>query len=244
MPSWVLAELVPFYPPITTGFSERVSPPGYELTMRLIDSAGESIREGRPPRPMSHAEIAGVIRRMGDGNWYAPAGSDRWAPTGDWLTGQILRFYQGFSEQEVRYPDGSNADEALKQAFARVNSIKPRWKPFVLKQFMEGEPVRIESNLMEMRWNPDWFFWREHASWQIRGTEVTGNTVFRKDFLLLPVGVAGDDIVLDVILRVYDVSDVVRLEVTEPLHEEVFVLRWKVVAPSDVVSQDDDGEGE
>jgi hypothetical protein len=244
MPSWVLAELVPFYPPITTGFSERVSPPGYELTMRLMDSAGQSIREGRPARPMSHAETAGVIRRMGEGNWFAPAGSDRWAPTGDWLTGQVFRFYGNFSDPVLRYPDGSEADEALREAFALINSITPRWKPFVLNEFAEGEPVRIESNLSKARWNLSRLNLGEHASWRIRGTDIAGDTGFRAFFTVEPVGVSGDEIVMDLVLRAYATPHWERSADEEPLHEEAFVLRWKVVEPdSTVIEQGESEEG-
>lgn len=230
VPSWALAEMVPLYPSLSAAGIPARNHPGYELIERLIatmhpDHAGLTYK-----RTMSNAEIASMVRRMAEGNVFAPPGSKRWVETtGDWWTGQTFRFRPGGSRGALRYPDGSEADAALKEAFAKLEAVMPRWYPRTREAWPQGATVRIESGFVTPRWTNFVDGPSEEAVWTVRGTDRAGQSGFLHHFTMPGVGRAGDEIVLDLTLKLHPKHQWKREDGDAVLREEHFVLRWKVV---------------
>jgi hypothetical protein len=239
VPAWALAEMVPLFPPEQLLAPGPKVHPGYELRLRFaaINAPAGVQFQGGPRRELTNPEIAAVIRRMAEGNWYAPAGSERWVDTtGQWLMGQVFQFRQG-GMGALQYPDGSPADEALVEAFAMLEGVMPRWRPRTRAAWPAGAPVRVRSGFETPRWVGPGFRPSEDATWSARGTEQKGTMRgFLEHFDLPALGAAGDEVVLELKLRLFRTNVWERPEGEEPLREEDFVLRWKVAADAgDVV---------
>jgi hypothetical protein len=215
----------------TAGFAAG-NHPGVELIQRLTESepSGGVARPGGPRRSIGHAEIVGVLRRMADGNAVAPAGSERWmGTTGDWLTGQMFRFQQRAGARGWQYPDGTPADAALTDAMERLYAVYPLWKVRTRDAWTAGDRVKIESGFDRPLWHQPMSEANEDAVWSVRGTELAGQARgFISHFTLPPLGEAGDEIVLDLTLRLYKTEVWDRSADEAAVRQENFVLRWTV----------------
>ncbi len=228
MPTWVLVEAMPLFPPPFEVGRVNRNDPAMELVHRLAARAEGGSAAGPGPRAMSNAEIAAMVRRMAEGNWYAPAGSPRWAETtGRWLGAQWFRF-QG--PDGPRYQDGSPADAALLEAVALLDAVMPEWQPRTRPAWPAGVPVRINSGLARPVWRPVREDINEDAAWSVRGAGKRGNERgFLSHFELPPLGSPGDEVVLDLRLGLHTVEYWKRSEDEAPVREQDFVLRWRVV---------------
>lgn len=226
VPSWALAEMVPMFPSVRKITFPAKHHPGYELIQRLIASEGGG---GGPlpwtARPMSHAEIAGVVRRMAEGNWYAPAGSRRWAETtGEWIPGQLFRFRKDGPDGALTYPDGTPADAALTDAFAELDTVMPRFSPRARAAYPGGMRVTIDLGEVSPRWLSYYNGPYPYVAWSVRGTDLSGTG------LTIPaVGGVGDTVVVDLTLRWFRHHPRERAADAAPLLEQKEVVRWGVV---------------
>ncbi len=225
-PSWALAEMVPLFPSVRKVVFPAKHHPGYELIQRLIASE----RSGGGPlpwtaRPMSHAEIAGVVRRMAEGNWYAPAGSRRWAETtGEWFPGQLFRFRKEGPQGAMTYPDGTPADAALTEAFAKLDTVMPKFYPRARAAYPEGMGVTIDTGEVSPRWLSYYNGPYPDVAWSVRGTDLSGTG------LTIPaVGGVGDTVVVDLTLRWFRHHPREPAPDAAPLLEQREVVRWGVV---------------
>lgn len=233
-PSWMLAEMVPLVPSWTKSWPPSPSHPGYELVGRMVATThrNSNVTGLSSSRPMTNGEIASMVRRMADGNLIVAPGSRRWVETtGEWLTGQVFRFRPDGPRGKLQYPDGSAADAALEEAFDRLERVMPRWYPRTRRVWVEGLPIRIESGFVSPRWTNFLDGPSEEAVWSVRGTDLTGQSDgFRYHFDMTGVGKAGDEVVLDLTLRLHPRHRWDREAGDPVLREERFVLRWKVAA--------------
>lgn len=243
VPSWALAEMVPLFPSVQTVRMPANNHPGYELINRLIASEGQTGWVGgtrRARRPMPHGEIAGLVRRMAEGNWYAPAGSRRWAETtGAWFQGQTFRFRKQGPQGALSYPDGTPPDAALTEAFAKLDGVMPWWYPRTRAAWPSGMPVTIEDGAASPRWLSYYDGPYPDAAWSVRGSDVSGTGL-----TIPPVGKPGDEVIVDLTLRWFrsHPRSRARAEETAPLREQDFVVRWRVAGRAEDVVELVDNE--
>lgn len=246
-PSWALAEMVPLFPSHTKMLPVRPpgsnsNHPGWELIRRMAatEPVHPTARSMVGPREMTNTEIAGVVRRMAEGNWYAPAGSRRWAETtGEWFPGQLFRFRKEGPQGALTYPDGTPADAALTEAFAKLDGVMPWWYPRTRAAWPSGVPVTIEDGAASPRWLSYYDGPYPDATWSVRGSDVSGTGL-----TIPPVGEPGDEVIVDLTLRWFrsHPRSRARAEETAPLREQDFVVRWRVAGRAEDVVEFVDNE--
>jgi hypothetical protein len=84
--------------------------------------------------------------------------------------------------------------------------------------------VTIEDGAAHPRWLSYYNGPYPDAAWSVRGADLSGTGM-----RLPAVGVPGDEVVVDLTLKWYRLHPRERSPGTEPLREESFVVRWRVV---------------
>lgn len=225
MPSWLLAELVPVH---GTDMMKMDSNPGGVLIARLVATMHPNHGGLEYRRTMTNEEVLSVLRRISEGNIYAPAGSPRWVETnGEWLGGQIFRFKSPTGGWQ--YPDGTPADEALNQVFEDLSQVLPPWNPSTRGLWPEGERVTVYSGFVHPNWpvegNLD-----ERAVLRIKGRDDIVVDGFISYFQIDPIGEAGDRIEAELELSVFREYLGNRDPDAEPAKTERFTIGWSVAS--------------
>ena len=235
MPSWLLAELVTVH---GTDATRLETNPGGVLINRLLatmhpDHGGLDLK-----RAMSNEESLSVIRRIAEGNFYAPAGSERWIETsGAWIGGQAFRFKAPGGGWQ--YPDGTPADDALNQAFEKLSKILPPWNPSTRGIWPEGERVTIYSGFTRPTWPVEGEL-SERAVLRIDGHEDIVVDGFRSYFHIGPIGEAGDRIDAELELSLFRANKWNRAPDAEPAKTEKFTISWTVASTVEQVLETTD----
>ncbi|MBO6738615.1 MAG: hypothetical protein JJ916_02025 [Phycisphaerales bacterium] len=225
MPSWLLAELVPVH---GTDMMKIDSNPGGVLIARLVATMHPNHDGLEYRRTLTNEEVLSVLRRISEGNIYAPAGSPRWVETnGEWLGGQIFRFKSPTGGWQ--YPDGTPADEALNQVFEDLSQVLPPWNPSTRGLWPEGERVTVYSGFVRPNWpvegNLD-----ERAVLRIKGRDDIVVDGFISYFQIDPIGEAGDRIEAELELSVFREYLGNRDPDAEPAKTERFTIGWSVAS--------------
>lgn len=214
LPSWALVELMPLFPEEPWSIKNH---PARTLTGRMLD----------PNRPMTHAQLAGMIEAVADGSVFAEAGSRRWGrTTGRWIGGQAFRF--GSRDAGWHYPDKTPADARLEGAFDRLMRVLPEWAPATRPRWAAGQRVTIESGSEHPRW-PVLGNLNERAVLRLRGRDPIVHDGFIGRFDIAPLGEAGDMIEGEIELSYFRVEVWGRGERDEPVRAQRFPIRWRVV---------------
>ena len=237
MPSWLLAELVPVH---GTDPMKMDSNPGGVLIARLVATMHPNHGGLEYRRTMTNEEVLSVLRRISDGNIYAPAGSPRWVETnGEWLGGQIFRFKSPTGGWQ--YPDGTPADEALNQVFEDLSQVLPPWNPSTRGLWPEGERVTVYSGFVRPKWpvegNLD-----ERAVLRIKGRDDIVVDGFISYFQIDPIGEAGDRIEAELELSVFREYLGNRDPDAEPAKTERFTIGWSVASGVEQVLDSTDSD--
>lgn len=223
MPSWLLAELVPVH---GTDTMKMGSNPGGVLIARLVATMHPNHGGLEYRRTMTNEEVLSVLRRISEGNIYAPAGSPRWVETnGQWLGGQMFRFKSPAGGWQ--YPDGTPADEALNQVFENLSQVLPPWNPSTRSIWPAGAEVRIQSGFQRPMWNMDANL-SERAIVRIEGHEDIVVEGFINSFQIEPIGEAGDQVEAALELSLFNSPTRNRGADEQPIKTERFTLRWSV----------------
>lgn len=237
MPSWLLAELVTVH---GTDATKLETNPGGVLINRLLATMHPNHGGLDLKRPMSNEEALAVIRRMAEGNFYAPAGSQRWVETsGEWISGQVFRFRAPGGGWQ--YPDGTPADDALNAAFEKLSQVLPPWNPSTRAIWPEGAMVTIYSGFEHPRWPVEGDL-NERAILRIEGHEDIVADGFRSYFHIDPIGEVGDQIEAELELSVFRQDRWNRGPDAEPAKTEHFTIGWMVASGLDQVLQTTDSE--
>ncbi len=230
MPSWMLAELVPVHGTDTTKLDAN---PGGVLIDRLIATMHPDHGGLKTGRTMTNEEVLSVLRRMTEGNFYAPPGSPRWIQTsGDWIGGQAFRFKAPGGGWQ--YPDGTPADEALNEVFEKLSHTLPPWNPSTRSVWPAGARVTIYSGFERPRWPVEGDL-NEQAILRIEGHEDIVVYGFRSHFDIEPIGEAGDRIEAELELSVFRERVRNRTPESEPAKTERFTISWTVAPGIDKV---------
>jgi hypothetical protein len=225
MPSWLLAELVPVHGTDTTKLDAN---PGGVLIDRLIATMHPDHGGLKTGRTMTNEEVLSVLRRMTEGNFYAPPGSPRWIQTsGDWIGGQAFRFKAPGGGWQ--YPDGTPADEALNQVFEKLSQVLPPWNPSTRAIWPAGTRVTIYSGFERPRWPVEGEL-NERAVLRIDGHEDIVIDGFRSYFHIDPIGEAGDRIDAELELSLFRANKWNRASDAEPAKTEKFIISWTVAS--------------
>lgn len=237
MPSWLLAELVPVHGTDTTKLDAN---PGGVLIDRLIATMHPDHGGLKTGRTMTNEEVLSVLRRMTEGNFYAPPGSPRWIQTsGDWIGGQAFRFKAPGGGWQ--YPDGTPADEALNEVFEKLSHTLPPWNPSTRSVWPAGARVTIYSGFERPRWPVEGDL-NEQAILRIEGHEDIVVDGFIKNFSIEPIGEPGDRIEAELELSLFRELVWNRKPETEPAKTERFMIGWTVAAGVDQVLKTTDSD--
>lgn len=237
LPSWLLAELVTVHGTDTTKLETN---PGGVLINRLIatmhpDHGGLNLK-----RAMTNEEAVAVIRRIAEGNFYAPAGSPRWIETsGAWIGGQSFRFQAPGGGWQ--YPDGTPADEELNQAFEKLSQILPPWDPNTRGIWPAGSKVKIHSGFKRPIWPVEGDL-NERAVLRIDGHEDIVVDGFKKSFSIESIGEPGDRIEAELELSLFRDRVWNRTPDSQPVKTERFSIGWTVANSIDDVLNVADSE--
>lgn len=237
LPSWLLAELITVH---GTDGTKLDSNPGGVLINRLLATTHPNHGGLNLKRAMSNEEALAVIRRIAEGNFYAPAGSERWIETsGDWIGGQAFRFKAPGGGWQ--YPDGTPADEALNEVFEKLSQILPPWNPSIRGVWPEGERVTIYSGFERPRWPVEGDL-NERAILRIEGREDIVVDGFRSYFSIEPIGEPGDRIEAELELSLFRENRWNRAPDAEPAKTERFTIGWTVASGVDKVLKTTDSD--
>lgn len=230
MPSWLLAELVTVH---GTDATKLDSNPGGVLIERLIATmhpkhAGLSLKHA-----MTNEEAVAVVRRIAEGNIYAPAGSPRWIETsGAWIGGQAFRFRAPGGGWQ--YPDGTPGDDALNEAFEKLSQILPPWNPSTRAVWPVGSRVTIYSGFKRPRWPVERNL-NERAILRIEGHDEIVVDGFISYFGIDPIGEPGDRIEAELELSLFRANKWNRGPEAEAGKTEHFTISWTVASGIDKV---------
>ncbi|MFG0246807.1 MAG: hypothetical protein ACF8MF_12240 [Phycisphaerales bacterium JB052] len=237
MPSWLLAELVSVH---GTDGTKLDSNPGGVLIARLVATMHPDLKERPYTRTMTNEEIVSVLRRVAEGNIFAPPGSPRWIENnGNWIGGQAFRFNAPGGGWQ--YPDGTPADEALNQVFAKLSQVLPPWNPSTRAIWPAGSRVTIYSGFERPRWPVEGEL-NERAILRIEGHEDIVVDGFIKNFSIEPIGEPGDRIEAELELSLFREPVWNRTPETEPAKTERFTIGWTVAAGVDQVLKTTDSD--
>ncbi len=237
MPSWLLAELVPVH---GTDAMKLDANPGGVLIDRLIATMYPDHAGLKTGRTMTNEEVLSVLRRMAEGNIYAPPGSPRWIKTsGAWIGGQAFRFEAPGGGWQ--YPDGTPADDALNQVFEKLSQVLPPWNPSTRAIWPAGSRVTIYSGFERPRWPVEGEL-NERAILRIEGHEDIVVDGFIKNFFIEPIGEPGDRIEAELELSLFRERVWNRTPETVPAKTERFTIGWTVAAGVDQVLNTTDSD--
>ncbi|MFG0313732.1 MAG: hypothetical protein ACF8LL_06065, partial [Phycisphaerales bacterium] len=237
MPSWLLAELVPVHGTDTMKLDAN---PGGVLIDRLVSTMHPDHGGLKTGRTMTNEEILSVLRRVAEGNFFAPPGSPRWIQTsGNWIGGQAFRFKAPGGGWQ--YPDGTPADEALNEVFEKLSQILPPWNPSTRPIWPAGARVTIYSGFERPRWPVEGDL-NERAILRIEGHEDIVIDGFRSYFHIDPIGEAGDRIEAELELSVFRANKWNRAPDAQPAKTERFTIRWSVASGVDQVLETTDSD--
>jgi len=223
VPTWMLVEALPLFPTIQDDnqLFNKGNSPGVEILTRL--AVGNVV---------SHAEFVDMIQREVDGNIFARPGSKEWQDTtARWMRGQWRRFKD--KSGALLYPDGSPADDALRNAFSQLNDILPQWYPYTRERWPIGTDAQIRSGLGDRHW-----YWKnddrlhQGVEWSIRGTDLSGSNLHGGFFAISNEFPVGEEVVVDLTYRLYQAEGwSITPETSGPIiREEKFTLNWTTVA--------------
>ncbi len=237
LPSWLLAELITVH---GTDATKLETNPGGVLINRMLATMHPNHGGLDLKRAMTNEEALAVIRRIAEGNFYAPPGSQRWIETsGEWISGQVFRFRAPGGGWQ--YPDGTPADDALNLAFEKLTQILPPWNPSTRAIWPEGEEVTIYSGFERPRWPVEGDL-NERAILRIEGREDIVVDGFKSYFHIDPIGEAGDRIEVELELSVFRANRWSRGPDAEPAKTERFTIGWTVAQGVDQVLETTDSE--
>lgn len=235
LPSWILADLITVH---GTDATKLDSNPGGVLINRLIATTHPNHAGLNLKRTMTNQEALAVIRRIAEGNIYAPAGSERWIKTsGAWIGGQWFRFKAPGGGWQ--YPDGTPGDEALNQAFEKLSQILPPWNPSTREVWPAGARVTIYSGFERPVWPVEGDL-NEQAILRIEGHEDIVVDGFISSFSIEPIGEPGDRIEAELELSFFREHVWNRTPEAESAKTERFSIGWTVASGVDKVLQTTD----
>ena len=230
MPSWLLAELVTVH---GTDATKLDSNPGGVLIERLIATMHPNHAGLSPKHAMTNEEAVAVVRRIAEGNIYAPAGSPRWIETsGAWIGGQAFRFRAPGGGWQ--YPDGTPGDDALNEAFEKLSQILPPWNPSTRAVWSAGSRVTIYSGFKRPRWPVEGNL-NERAILRIEGHDEIVVDGFISYFDIDPIGEPGDRIEAELELSLFRANKWNRGSEAEAAKTEHFTISWTVASGIDKV---------
>ena len=164
-PNWLLVDLMPFFPTLGEDGNLFIkgNNPGVELTLRFAGA-----RE-----PLTHAQTRAILDRIATGGFTSTPGSVEWQErVVVWMQGRWQRFHVG---DQLKYLDGTPADEALRASIEQYRDLFPIPRPNTRTRWVVGQPIIVACEMQGVHW---WAFWdksiRVRARWEIEETGITG----------------------------------------------------------------------